>query len=215
MAGESRPNPVTSEAEAFRWLLVIAAGAATVIAVALLIAPVVGAIWGLILILVGCLYVWRMFRRPKDSGQVTRGGDGRYRVLVLANQTVRSPTLLGAIRETTAGRNSEVLLIVPALVAGGPEPASPALSVAREHARQRMELTLQDLAATGCSASGRVGGKEPNRALHEALNGYAADEVIVSTLVRERSHWLEQGVVERARIEIDIPVRHVVCDDVG
>lgn len=58
-------NPLRSEAEAFRWLLVIAGGAASVIALALLIRPLVGALWALLLILAAAVYGWRQWRaRP-------------------------------------------------------------------------------------------------------------------------------------------------------
>ena len=58
-------NPLRSEAEAFRWLLVIAAGAASVIALALLIRPLAGALWALLLIAAAIGYGWRLWRgRP-------------------------------------------------------------------------------------------------------------------------------------------------------
>jgi hypothetical protein len=41
---------------------------------------------------------------------------------------------------------------------------------------------------------------------------FQADEIVISTHPPERSHWLERGVVERARDEIDLPVTHVVVD---
>jgi uncharacterized membrane protein len=53
-------NPVRSEAEAFRWLVAIAAGAGSVIAVALLTRPLAGAIWAVALV---CLGVWLGYRR--------------------------------------------------------------------------------------------------------------------------------------------------------
>lgn len=58
-------NPLKSEAEAFRWLLAIAAGAATVIAVTALTGPLVGALWALLLIIAAALYAWRRWQaRP-------------------------------------------------------------------------------------------------------------------------------------------------------
>jgi hypothetical protein len=36
--------------------------------------------------------------------------------------------------------------------------------------------------------------------------------VIVSTHPPDRSRWLESGLVERLRDELDIPVHHVVVD---
>jgi GABA permease len=35
---------------------------------------------------------------------------------------------------------------------------------------------------------------------------------VISTHPPERSNWLEAGVVERARAELDIPVTHVIVD---
>lgn len=55
-------NPLKSEAEAFRWLLVIAAAAASVIALALLVRPLVGALWALALIAVAIVAAYRSWR---------------------------------------------------------------------------------------------------------------------------------------------------------
>ena len=47
---------------------------------------------------------------------------------------------------------------------------------------------------------------------HEILAGFPADEVIISTHPPQRSRWLERGVVDRARRDVDLPVTHVVVD---
>jgi hypothetical protein len=36
--------------------------------------------------------------------------------------------------------------------------------------------------------------------------------MIISTHPPERSRWLERGVVERARRDIDLPITHVIVD---
>lgn len=214
MAGQRKVgNPLKSETEAFRWLVVIAAGAATVIVVALLLGSAVGAIWALLLVVAGITYARRGLRAPAAGEIPTRGDDGRYRVLVLANQTVRSTALIQAALAATAERESEILLVVPALVSGAGAGGDGQVDGATELARQRMELTLIDLREQGRRVRGSLNTSEPNRALREALSDFPADEVIVSTLPRDRSHWLEGGVVERARIELNIPVRHVIGED--
>ena len=211
-----RHNPLTSEAEAFRWLLVIGAGAATVIVLTLIFGSTVGALWGLALIIAGVVWLVRD-SRGADHGPlpITRGEDGRYRVIVMANQTVRSPDLIRQAVEVTEGRNSEILLVVPALVKSRAEFWSSDTDAATEHARQRMELTMIDLREAGRRVQARVGDGDPNQALEDALSEFPADEILISTLPESRSHWLEQGVVERARSEIDIPVRHLVFDPRG
>jgi hypothetical protein len=54
-----------SEAAVFRWVVLVGVAAASVIALALLITPLAGALWGLILVLAGALHGYRWARgRP-------------------------------------------------------------------------------------------------------------------------------------------------------
>ena len=41
---------------------------------------------------------------------------------------------------------------------------------------------------------------------------FSADEIVISTHPPQRSRWLEHGVVDRAREQIDLPISHVVVD---
>lgn len=210
-------NPLRSEAEAFRWVVVIAAGAATVMVVTWLTRPLIGAIWGLILIGAGIVYLIRSSRGADlQKVTITRGGDGRYRVLLMANQTVRSPDLVEAAVKATEGHTRhEIMLVVPTLVHSRAALWASETDEATERARQRMELTLLDLKQAGRNARGKVGDTAPSQALADSLGDFPADEIIISTLPRESSHWLEQGVVERARIEIDLPIQHLIWDPKG
>jgi len=49
-------------------------------------------------------------------------------------------------------------------------------------------------------------------AIEDELRLAGADEVIISTLPPGRSNWLETGIVERLREDLDIPVTHTVVD---
>jgi GABA permease len=71
---------------------------------------------------------------------------------------------------------------------------------------------VRAIEALGLRARGEVGDSEPNLAIEDALATFPADEVIISTHPPERSRWLERGVVERARAEVDLPITHVVTD---
>jgi hypothetical protein len=75
-----------------------------------------------------------------------------------------------------------------------------------------MELSLLAIQETGLRARGQVGESDPNVAIEDALREFPADEIIISTHPPDRSRWLEHGVVERARSEIELPVTHVVVD---
>lgn len=206
-------NPLRSEADAFRWVVVIGIGAASVIAVTLITRPVVGVIWAAAVLGLVSALAWRSSRGSlAGRTEVSRGGDGKHRVLVLSNQTVGGRALLAEIKNRSRGRRGEILLVTPALTGSRAAHWASDVDPAMEEARQRMELSLQALEEAGLRARGQVGDPDPNVALEDALRVFAADEVIIATHPPEHSSWLEHGVVERAREETDLPVTHVVVD---
>ena len=206
-------NPLRSEADAFRWIVVIGIGAASVTALTLLTRPASGVAWAAALVGFGVGLAWRSSRGSlRDNIAVSRGGDGKRRLLVVANQTVGGRALLREIQNRSRGGAAEIVVIVPALASSRAPDWSSEGYEAIELARQRMELSLIAIGEVGLRARGQVGDSEPHVAIEDALREFPADEIIISTHPPHRSRWLENGVVERARNEIDLPVTHVVVD---
>lgn len=206
-------NPLRSEADAFRWVVVIGVAAASVIALTLLTRPVVGIVWAALLIGFGVGFGYRAARGSLPrSVELTRGGDGRFRLLVVANETVQGEALLNEIRERCRDRKAEVLVVTPALAASRADHWASDIDEAIELARQRMELSLIEIRGLGLKARGDIGDSDPNMAIEDALRVFPADEIVISTHPPERSRWLEHGVVEVARERIDLPITHVVVD---
>jgi hypothetical protein len=206
-------NPLRSEADAFRWVVIFGVGAVSVIVLTLLTRPVFGVVWAAALIGFGIGVAYRGARGslPRDV-VLTRGGDGRYRLLVVANETVGGEALLDEIRDRCRGRESEILLITPALASSRAAHWASDVDEAMELARQRMELSLIAIGELGLKAKGEIGDSDPNMAIEDALRVFSADEIVISTHPPERSRWLEHGVVDRAREQIDLPISHVVVD---
>jgi hypothetical protein len=206
-------NPLRSEADAFRWIVVIGIGVASVTALTLLTRPAIGAAWATALIGFGLGLAWRSSKGTLPrSVRPSRGGDGKRRILVVANQTVGGKALLREIENRSRGGDSEILVVTPALASSRAAHWSSDVDEAIELARQRLELSLQAIQEAGLSARGQVGDSEPNVAIEDALRQFPADEIVISTHPPDRSRWLEDGVVERARREIELPVTHVVVD---
>jgi len=206
-------NPLRSEADAFRWVIVIGLAAASVIALTLLTRPAIGVVWLALLIGFGVGFGYRAARGSLlQNVEVTRGGDGKFRLLVVANETVHGAELLGEIRERCRDRRAEVMLVTPALAASRADHWASDIDAAIELARQRMELSLIEIRQLGLKAKGEIGDSDPNMAIEDALRVFAADEIVISTHPPERSRWLEQGVVDKARERIDLPITHVVVD---
>jgi hypothetical protein len=206
-------NPLRSEADAFRWVVVIGIAAASVIALTLLMRPVVGVIWAALLIGFGVGLAYRTARGSLPrSIALTRGGDGKFRLLVVANETVQGEALLNEIRERCQDRRSEVMVVTPALASSRASHWASDIDGAIELARQRMELSLIEIKQLGLKAKGEIGDSDPNMAIEDALRVFPADEIVISTHPPERSRWLEHGVVDKAREQIELPITHVVVD---
>ncbi len=206
-------NPLTSEADAFRWVVLIGVAAVSVIVLTLLTRPVFGVVLAAALIGFGAGIAFRSSRGSLPHDVVlTHGGDGRHRLLVVANETVGGEALLAEIRDRCRGRRCEIMVVTPALARSRASHWASDVDEAIELARQRMELSLIAIEELGLKAKGEVGDSDPNVAIEDALRVFPADEILISTHPPERSRWLEHGVVERAREQIDLPISHVVVD---
>lgn len=206
-------NPLRSEADAFRWVVVIGLGAVSVIVLTLLTRPVVGVVWAALLVGFGIGFSYRSARGslPRTVA-LTRGGDGKFRLLVVANETVQGEALLNEIRDRCRDRDCEILVVTPALASSRAAHWASDVDKAMELARQRMELSLIEIRRLGLKAKGEIGDSDPNMAIEDALRVFPADEIVISTHPPQRSRWLEHGVVDKAREQIDLPITHVVVD---
>jgi GABA permease len=207
-------NPLRSERDVFRAVVVIGIGAGAVIALALITRPALGAILLAVEIALGIWILWRRARGTlPHQAEVVRDADDAYRVVVMANQTVGGRALLEEIKNRCQGRKNEILVVVPALTSSPLEHWASDVDAAIAEARQRLEDSLRAMESAGLTARGDVGDHhEPNAALEDALRYFAADEVIISTHPPHKSMWLERGVVDRARREVPLPITHVVVD---
>lgn len=205
--------PVKSEADAFR----LTFGILVVVLLAVVLGAVLDPLVGVALVVGVALGVlaWELAQRDPDRATLRdvhqhTGQDGRHRILVIANQTVAGGELREAIVEH-AGHDAVVRVVAPVL----PSRAHLLTSdIDRElgEAQTRLDETLAWLRDHRMEATGRVGDLTPRQAIEDELRTFDADELIVSTHPVKRSHWLEDGLLEQARTELDIPVAHVVVD---
>jgi hypothetical protein len=204
-------NPFRSEGDAFRFVWLVIAYFVVIVG-----AYYVNHWLGLaVFVVLTALGVWwSMLRdrgeRPLRQAPAPSPAD-EHRILVVANETVGGPELLSEIRERSEGRHARVLVVAPALNTPLKTWTSDE-DEARSVAQQRLDTSLESMRAVGLDATGEIGDGDPVQAIEDAVRTFRPDELIVSTHPPGRSHWLERGVVERARERFALPVTHVVVD---
>jgi hypothetical protein len=141
---------------------------------------------------VGALTLFPRMRTAVDAVALPES----RRLVVLADARCAADSLCETIALRLAGSTPDVLVVAPVL-------ASPLHYLAGDEERERWdaEARLGTLVAAlrerGLHVEGCIGDDDPLQALGDALAGFPAAEALVVTA--PESHWLEQGLFERAR----------------
>lgn len=211
-------NPIRNETDAFYLAVGVAGLIGLSVVLGVLLAPAAGATL-FAGALIGAL-VWEFSTKDPNRRRPLReaAAAGRHaspstrdRVLVVANRTLQGEDLEAIVRGH-AERGAELRVLVPILVSRVRYIASD-VDRELEEAHERLAAALAWAHDAGFDASGAVG--DPIVALgaiEDELRRFAADEVVISTLPRGKSNWLETGILERLREELDIPITHVTVD---
>lgn len=211
-------NPIRGEADAFR----ITLGGAGLVGASVALGASAGQGAGIALFgggAVGAL-IWELATTDADRRRPLRqaAAEGprdtrptRRRVLVIANRTLGGQDLRALLLRRGSGGGQ--LHVVAPILASRVHYIASDVDQEREQASERLEAMLGWAAEEGLEATGKVG--DPNAALgaiEDELRLFGADEVIISTHPPGKSNWLETGIVERLREELNVPVTHVVVD---
>ena len=133
------------------------------------------------------------------------------RVLAVVSEPVSGGALKNAIGEDKA-EQAEVLVVAPALNSrwkfwtDDPDEAIGRADSVQEETVERME-------EEGIDAAGDTGESDPLLAIHDALQTFPAEEIVLFTHAGGKRNWLEEGLVGQAEERFEAPVRHMVVED--
>ncbi len=168
------PFPIRSEADAFRWVVIVGLAGLSIGILTSLTSSTVGALWGLLLLVSALVGGFRAWRRGRDAE--------RRRMLLVAEGALHPATVRETMGDQWSREPHDVLIVVPDQAAGD--------AVAYERQRQDMEISLQAVKEAGARPSARVFEGSPEEAAAQAHGEFTPHEVVVAT--RERgSEWAE------------------------
>ena len=148
--------------------------------------------------------VERAARRPVEHVVVDLDAerDDVKRTLVVANQTVSSRPLLDTLKRKAEDGPRRFIVIAPQADADGDG----------EDPHERLAHTLKELSDAGLQAIGQVEHHDPYTAVQHALQFYAPDDIVISTLPETRSGWLRSDLIGRVEASTGKQVDHVIAE---
>ena len=131
--------------------------------------------------------------------------------LAVANRTASGDELLDALKakvdaEEQKERGRLFIVVIP--LEGGDGQAT-------RRARTRLKLVLDRLHQAGMYGAGMIGDPDPYTAIMNALQYFRVDDILISTFPETKSGWLRADLIERVRRTTNLPVEHVVQEDVS
>jgi hypothetical protein len=138
--------------------------------------------------------------------------EGRpHTIVVIANETAASRSLVDLIEEKAKGRDVYVTVVAP--VNQPRQGYVVYYDTRRASARRRLDKTLDLLRSHGIHSEGVVVETDPVSALRDAIDQIEPDEVIVSTHPQQKSGWLRRNAVDQMRrVAGNLPFEHAVVD---
>ncbi len=144
----------------------------------------------------------------------TRARQEPFRLLVVAAEEIAGPEIAEAVAQRVRGDRSEVRLISPAVDQSPLEHAMGDVDEATEQARGRAERSAAALNASGLEVAAEVGDPDLRLAIQDALQSFAADEIVI-VAHRDGGPYLERQGIEESERDFEPPITELYVEAAG
>lgn len=144
----------------------------------------------------------------------TADSSGR-RALVVANETITGERLRAALLEQLDRDIDSVFVVSPALAASPLKHYMGDVDEAVGPAAERLRETLDQLREAGLEADGEVGDSDPIQAISDEIQKFHPDQILIVGHRDEDGAFAEQGLLEQAQRDIDLPVTELFVEGNG
>ncbi len=134
-----------------------------------------------------------------------------FRLLVVAAEEIGSPDVAETVLERIRGERAEVRLIAPAVDQSPLEHAMGDVDEATEQARGRATRSAAILGASGVDVAAEVGDSDLRLAIQDALQSFAADEIVI-VAHRDGGPYLERQGIEESERDFDPPITELYIE---
>jgi hypothetical protein len=137
------------------------------------------------------------------------------KALVVANHAVVGEPLRAALLEQLEPGIASLFVVAPPLVDSALEHYMGDIDSAIPEARERLRETLEQLREAGFEADGEVGDADPIQAISDEIEKLHPDQVLIVGHRDEDGTFAEQGLLEQAQRDLELPVTELFVAVVG
>lgn len=137
------------------------------------------------------------------------------RALVVAAEAISGERLREALVEQLEPGIASVFVVAPALAGSALKHHMGDVDEAIAPAAARLDKTLTQLREAGLEAEGEVGDSDPIQAISDEIQKFHPDQVLIVGHRDEDGAFAEQGLLEQAQRDIDLPVTELFVEGNG
>ena len=134
------------------------------------------------------------------------------KLIAIVTEAFGAPDSVAELKRVSAGGETEIRLVVPAVEATPFRHTLGDIDGPREEAEQRLEAAVATMREAGVPVTAELGDPDPVQAAQDALLKAPADEILIFSHADDEQAWYEGDLFKHAEESLEPPLRMVVVE---